>query len=280
MKNLRSVLWDEETLACNAAARAPEFGITARAASRRLPFRLLRYWFVDRLLREEALRRGRPLRVLEVGVHRGQLKAFVDAAAAVEGHGPYAAWDAVDCALEVARLRELGYGTLHHADLEDAASLRDLGAAIGEGTYDAIIVLHLLEHLREPERVFASLSRALAPRGVVVGGFPVLPHWLVALRERQLRRTAKPFGHVSAFSPRRLERMASACGFATDFQAGAFGLRASGSRLEDSALWLRLNLLFGAIFPAWPGELYWRIRRLAPAAEPVAGTPRPLPRPA
>lgn len=280
MKNLRSVLWDDETLASNAAARDPEFGITARAASRRLPFRLLRYWFIDRLLREEALRRGRRLRVLEVGVHRGQMKAFVDGAAAVEGHGPYLSWDAVDCALDAVRLRSLGYGKLHDADLEDAADLRNLEEAVGEGTYDAVIVLHLLEHLHEPERVLASLSRSLAPGGVVLGGFPVLPDWLVPLRERQLRRSARPFGHVSAFSPRRLERMARACGFATDYQAGAFGLRASGSRLEDSALWMRVNLLFGAVFPAWPGELYWRIRRLAPAHEAVARGAQPLPRPA
>jgi SAM-dependent methyltransferase len=280
MKNLRSVLWDEGALASNAAARDPEFGITARAAARRLPFRLLRYWFVDRLLREEALRRGRRLRVLEAGVHRGQMKAFVDGAGAVEGHSPYLAWDAVDCALEVARLRDLGYGQLHQADLEDAAELRNLEAAIGDASYDVIIVLHLLEHLHEPERVLGSLSRALSPRGVVVGGFPVLPGWLAPIRERQLRRSAMPFGHVSAFSPGRLERMANACGFKTDFQAGAFGLRASGSRLEDSVLWLRANLLFGAVFPAWPGELYWRIRRIAPDTKPVATGSRPLPRPA
>lgn len=267
MKNLRSVLWDDEALASNAATRDPEFGITNRAASRRLPFRLLRYWFIERLLREESVHRGRRLRVLEVGVHRGQMKAFVDGAVPLEGHAPYLSWDAVDCALDEPRLRSLGYDQLHHADLDDAASLSALETSLGEGRYDAVIVLHLLEHLREPERVVATLSRALAPGGVMLGGFPVLPAWLAPIRERQLRRTARPFGHVSAFSPRRLERMARVCGFAPDFSAGAFGLRASGSRLEDSAAWLRVNLLFGAIFPAWPGELYWRIRRVAPQSQ-------------
>jgi len=67
-------------------------------------------------------------------------------------------------------------------------------------------MLHLLEHLREPERAVAALSSALAKGGVMPGGFPVLPAWM------------------------------------------------------------RANLLFGAIFPAWPGELYWRIRRLASAS--------------
>lgn len=269
MKNLRSVLWDDETLARNAAARDPEFGITARASSRRLPFRLLRYWFMERLLREEAVHRGRRLRVLEVGVHRGQMKAFVDGASPVEGHAPYSVWDAVDCALDAPRLRLLGYGQLHDADLDDAASLGTLQRALGDGRYDAVIVLHLLEHLHEPERTVAALSGALANRGVMLGGFPVLPAWLAPIRERQLRRSARPFGHVSAFSPRRLERMARACGFVPDYCAGAFGLRASGSRLEDSPAWMRANLLFGAIFPAWPGELYWRLRRLAPEPKPV-----------
>lgn len=264
MKNLRSVLWDDETLASNVATRDPDFGITHRAASRRLPFRLLRYWFIERLLREEAVHRGRRLRVLEVGVHRGQMKAFVDGAVPLEGHAPYLAWDAVDCALDEPKLRSLGYDQLHHANLDDPASLAALEATLGEGRYDAVIALHLLEHLREPERVVAALSRSLAPGGAMLGGFPVLPDWLAPIRERQLRRTARPFGHVSAFSPRRLERMARVSGFLPDYSAGAFALRASGSRLEDSAAWLRANLLFGAVFPAWPGELYWRIRRLAP----------------
>jgi hypothetical protein len=32
--------------------------------------------------------------------------------------------------------------------------------------------------------VLAALSRSLSPGGVVLGGFPVLPDWLVPLRER------------------------------------------------------------------------------------------------
>lgn len=240
MRNLRSILWDADALAANASARDPDFGITARAASRRVPFRLLRYWFVERLLREEALRRGRPLRVLEAGVHRGQMKAFVDGVRPLEGHDPYAAWDAIDCALDAPRLMGLGYGRLHAANLGDGQSLEALPGALAPQGYDAVIALHVLEHLRE----------------------------------RRLRRTARPFGHVSAFSPPRLERMALGAGFAVDFRAGAFGLRASGSALEDSEAWLRANLLFGAVFPAWPGELYWRLRKLAPAAAPTKSPAR------
>lgn len=68
--------------------------------------------------------------------------------------------------------------------------------------------------------------------------------------------------------------MALGAGLAVDFRAGAFGLRASGSALEDSEAWLRANLLFGAAFPGWPGEIYWRLRKLAPAAAPAKSPAR------
>lgn len=46
---------------------------------------------------------------------------------------------------------------------------------------------------------------------------------------------------------------------------GAFLVRSSGSPLENSGLWVRLNVLFGALFPGWPGECYWQFRRVVPA---------------
>lgn len=274
MNRFRALLWDADAIARNANARDPAFGITSRAASRRLPFRLLRYWFMERLLREEAARRGRRLRVLEIGVDRGQLKAFVDG---TDGPPPYRAWDAADCALDAVRLGALGYGQLHPVDLERPDEIDRLVRAGVHGRYDAIILLHVLEHLHEPEGVLGSVSRLLRPDGVVLGGFPVVPDWLAPWRERQLRRSARPFGHVSAFSARRLDRMALANGLDPEFRAGAFALRASGARIEDSSAWLKANLLFGATFPSWPGEIYWRLRRIAPATEPARASPaRPV----
>jgi hypothetical protein len=55
--------------------------------------------------------------------------------------------------------------------------------------------------------------------------------------------------------------MAEDCGLKLEFAAGAFFLRSKGSRLENSALWARFNLLWGGLFPGWPGEIYWLMRK-------------------
>jgi len=38
-------------------------------------------------------------------------------------------------------------------------------------------------------------------------------------------------------------------------------MRKKGFFLENSKLWMRFNLWFGAMFPSWPGELYWILRK-------------------
>jgi hypothetical protein len=52
-------------------------------------------------------------------------------------------------------------------------------------------------------------------------------------------------------------------------------MRRTGFALEDRAWWLRLNLAFGALFPGWPGEIYFAWRRPAreTAAAPFAPSP-------
>ena len=54
--------------------------------------------------------------------------------------------------------------------------------------------------------------------------------------------------------------MAANADLTVDYSSGAFAVRASGSPLEHCAWWLRLNVVFGAAFPAWPGEIYWQLR--------------------
>jgi len=57
--------------------------------------------------------------------------------------------------------------------------------------------------------------------------------------------------------------MAKESGLRLEFMSGAFFVRSKGSPLENSALWARFNLLWGAIFPGWPGEIYWLMRKPA-----------------
>jgi hypothetical protein len=65
------------------------------------------------------------------------------------------------------------------------------------------------------------------------------------------------------FSPRRVRDMAAANGLQVEFLSGAFLMRKKGFFLEDHKWWLRFNVRFGAVFPSWPGEIYWMLRKPA-----------------
>ncbi len=245
--------WDIDFLATNPVVRTKRFGMPAEAKGVRYPIRLLRYWFGYHLLRVEATRLGRPIDVAEIGVHTGQFLEFVRSAPVVPEIG---AWTAVDAVMLTEKLCKAGYEDFFEANLEDA----DFELP---REYDGAVLLHVLEHLFEPERVLARVAEKLRPGGVLIGGFPVLPDALIERREAAVRKTAGPMGHVSVFSPERVVAMGEAAGCTTEFLSGAFLMRSKGSRLENSPGWMRFNLRWGAAFPWWPGEVYWLMRKKA-----------------
>ncbi len=247
----RPLDWDIDFLATNPVLRSKRYGMPKEAKSVRYPIRLLRYWFGYHLLRGEAERVGRPLDVAEIGVHTGQFREFAMTAPQPPAVGK---WTAVDAVMLTEKLRKAGYEDFCEANLEDPSFELP-------GDYDAAVLLHVLEHLFEPERVLAKIASRVRPGGVLIGGFPVLPDFLVASRQASVRRTAKPMGHVSIFSPERVRRMGEAAGCDTEFASGAFLMRSKGSALENSAAWMRLNLQWGGMFPWWPGEIYWLMRK-------------------
>lgn len=238
-------------MAADQTVRTKRFGIPAEAKAVRYPIRLLRYWFGYQLLREECARAGRPLAVAEIGVHTGQMLEFVKSAPPGVG---WSRWTAVDAVMLREKLAKAGYDDFFEANLEDPKFALP-------GTYDCAILLHVLEHLSDPELALTKIAAGIAPGGSLVGGFPVLPEFLRASREAKVRKTAAPMGHVSIFSPERVRRMAAAAGLETEFLSGAFFLRSKGSPLENSAAWMRFNLAWGKAFPWWPGEIYWLMRK-------------------
>jgi len=248
---MQQLQWDLSFLAENSVVRTKRFGIPAEAKTVRYPIRLLRYWFGYHLLREEAQRSARLLDVAEVGVHTGQMLEFLRSAPVVPS---FAQWTAVDAVMLTEKLRKAGYTDFFEANLEDPSF--DLPA-----DYDVAVMLHILEHLFEPEDALRKVARRIRPGGAIIGGFPVVPDFLAKIRESQVRKTAAPMGHVSVFSPARVRRMAADCGLRVEFLSGAFFLRSKGSPLENSALWARFNLLWGAALPWWPGEIYWLMRK-------------------
>lgn len=253
LKTYSSSDWEIDFLAENQAVRSKDFGMTKEAKSVLYPIRLLRYWFGYQLLREESERLSRPIDVAEIGVHVGQMLEFVKSAPAKVGIGR---WTAVDAVMRRERLAQAGYTDFQEANLEDASfGLRD--------EYDTAILLHVLEHLFKPEEVLKKISDSIRPGGSLIGGFPVVPGVLAGIRERQILKTAKPMGHVSVFSPARVRRMAALAGLEVEFLSGAFLMRSKGAALENSAAWMRFNIAWGRMFPGWPGEIYWLMRKPA-----------------
>jgi SAM-dependent methyltransferase len=253
--------WDTASLTDNRAWHNDAYWINERAKQKRFSFRMLRYWYVAELLLAERRRLGRPLAVLEIGVDRGQMKAFIDGIPHQDPATPlYESWCAADVKPQQEALIAAGYAGCSTLNLDDASSLAGFSAAHTK-KYDVVILLHVLEHLHHPERAVTFISATLKDDGIALGGFPVLPSGIATIRERQLKRTAQPFGHVSAFSPQRVRNMAQGAGMACEYAAGAFAVRASGSFLENHVWWLRLNVAFGALMPSWPGEIYWQLRK-------------------
>ena len=244
--------WNLDELEHNVYLRTPAFGMPQRARKVKYPIRALRYWFMHHLMREEHRLQRRPLDVCEVGVGNGQMRLFAKGAASASA-AVVQSWDAVDVKIEKSLQRACGYTSCIEKNVEDGdfALSRD---------YDVIIALHVLEHLYDPQAAFLKLAARLRRGGIIIGGSPVVPDWLVRRRERQIRKTAAPFGHVSAFSPMRMRAMAAAGEVLPELITGAFCIRSTGSFLEDSAAWIRFNLGFGALFPSWPGEIYWSFR--------------------
>ena len=263
----RQAQWDISFLDGNDAVRSDAFGISKEAKAVRYPIRLLRYWFGYHLLREEYGQARTPFDVCEIGVDSGQMLQFANSGKALTRDPvSWNTWTAVDAVLKREQLESAGYRDLVEANLE--AGPLTLGRQ-----YDAVILLHVLEHLFDPEAAMREISAIVRPGGLVIGGFPVLPGFLVKIWQRQLRKKARPMGHVSVFSPGRVKTMGAQAGLQTEFLSGAFFMRSKGRWMENYGGWMRFNLAFGAMFPSWPGEIYWSMRKPAASVDP-SGAPR------
>jgi SAM-dependent methyltransferase len=256
MKHLRWPLAGFETVHFMA-------GATPRIKRTRYAVRNLRYWFARSALVDLHARLSRPLRVLEVGIDNGDMRCFVGGERPTGGCLALPAWierwDGLDVKADPAVLTGYGYSDYIEADLEAMNSDWHRGRH-----YDAIIVLHVLEHLIAPERAMRHLTEALETGGILMGGSPTMPAVLASLHERHLRRKHAAMmhdvlvhRHLSVITPSRIRRFAREQDMQMEMLAGAFFLRASGNPCENSALWMRANLLWGALFPALGGEIYF-----------------------
>lgn len=267
MKHILAPLDGFETLpAIEAMLREMNLGHDARA-TKRFSIRYLRYWFIRNVLDQLHRQLGRPLRVLEVGIGEGKMLGFMGGPEVAPGRqrlpAPIAKWDALSAEADPRVLERFSYSSFMQVDLD-----RQFEPPVGN--YDAIVALHVLEHLRDPETVLRRLLPCLRKDGVLTGGSPTMPSMLAGLHERFLRRKyaaklddVRAHKHLSVITPRRVRKFANLQGLTMEMLAGAFLLRSSNNPLEDRRWWVRANLAWGAAFPALGGEIYFALRRTA-----------------
>jgi hypothetical protein len=261
MKHLR---WPLEGFETVAAIDTPNVDSHTRAVQTRFPIRYVRYWFGRAILSDLHARLGRPLRVLEVGIDRGQMLCFMGGSRISEDSyalpDMIARWDGIDVQADPKMLRRYGYTGFINADIEKPIDA-------GGERYDAVVLLHVLEHLAKPAEAMERFLPLIERGGLIVGGSPTMPASLGFFHEKYLRRKYADrmhditlHKHLSVISPHFIRRFSRRCGLSLELLSGTFMMRASGSPLENYSWWVRANMAWGALFPSLGGEVYFSMR--------------------
>jgi len=226
------------------------------AEEARYPIRTVRYWWAHCALLEELTRQGRELTIADVGCSTGHTRQYI-------GDIPGTRWIGLDWKIRGEDLADNGYVATHECDFDATLPLPD-------ATADVIIFLHVIEHLPRPEFTIRELARILKPGGVILAGSPVAPSFVARMRTAQLRSrlargVVKAGCHINSMSGRFWRKLVNDAGLDVEIHTGTFLIRWSKNPLENSAIWMRLNQAWGALFPSLGGELYLSARK--PAAE-------------
>ena len=244
--------WPLTSLTERVVATRSDGIMNSRAATKRFPIRGLRYWWLRCAIMAEIEEREGEVVVADVGCSRGHIKRFIGAI-------PDTRWLGLDWCIDEAALRECGYDEMHQCDFDASLPLAD-------NSVDIVVFSHVIEHLPRPDFTMGELSRILRPGGLLLAGSPVAPSFAARVREWQLRRRLrkgriKPGGHINSMAPHRWKKLVCARDMDVEMLTGTFFARWSGNPLENHAWWVRLNQLWGALFPAWGGEVYLAARK-------------------
>jgi SAM-dependent methyltransferase len=129
--------------------------------------------------------------------------------------------------------------TVFNCDLTDAP--------LGEGSFDAVIGWHVLEHVRNPKEQLLRLAALLKPNGVLGLRVPNIASFGARVAGEWWPWMCPP-AHLWFFSPATLPRLLRACGFEVKEvrtlrgdgnNLYQYALMAAGSRLNDLRLRLR-----------------------------------------
>ena len=236
----------------NAEIRRPDFPFSGEVLKTKYPVRALRYWWMHCVIEDEIERAGKPVVIADVGCDRGIIKRFIPPV-------KNARWLGLDIDTNREGIELANYDELHRCDF-------NVGLPLPDASVDIAICSHVLEHLPRPEFTIGEIARILRPGGMLLIGVPVAPKFVAHFREKQfakeLQSGKRKIGqHIHVFWTNRIRRLAEQVGLQVEFSTGTALIRKKGSRLENHALWIRLNQVWAALFPSLGQELCVQLRK-------------------
>jgi len=252
----------------------PNEGLTEHIGNAKYSLRLQRYWWAARAIQDgarEAAKQGREYVVVDLGCERGWMKRFTEGE---EGTPTNIRWIGLDGNLDHPSLEATSYNETHECDF-----LKTL--PVDANTADAVVCLHVFEHLKDVEGPAREVARILKPGGVFLAGTPVGPTPLAIMRTKQLierdrQGRNRHWGHVRKFCPAAWRALCEHAGLDIEMMTGSHAIRRTKSPLENYAWWIRLNQSWGTLFPSLGQEVYLAARK--PAEGETASNPGPLAR--
>ncbi|MCK4838619.1 MAG: methyltransferase domain-containing protein, partial [Desulfobulbaceae bacterium] len=240
----------------SAELRKKSFPLDEKTKNTKYPIRALRYWWVLSAINEELEKLDSPPTIADIGCDRALFKRLLPD---IEG-GKVIGLD-LGKSLEINKedLDLAGYDEVKPCNLDEGIPLPD-------ASIDIAINLHVMEHLPRPEFSISEIARVLRPGGLLLLGFPVLPKPFAHIREKQFAKQfaegARILGqHQHAFWPSRARKLVEDAGLEVEFMIGTYFIRKRGAFWENSAVWMRVNQLWGAMFPSLSQELCIKVRK-------------------
>lgn len=236
--------------------RKESFPLDTKTKATKYPIRALRYWWVLSAINDEMKSLDHPPVIADIGCDRAIFKRLLPK----EGIDQVIGMDLEEKLVENKDDLELaGYDELKACNLDEGIPLPD-------ASVDIVINLHVMEHLPRPEFAIKELARVLRPGGLMLLGFPVLPKQFAHIREKQFasqfKKGTRVLGqHQHAFWPSRARKLVEDAGLKVEFMLGTYLLRKRGAFWENSATWMRINQLWGSLFPSLSQELCLKLRK-------------------
>jgi SAM-dependent methyltransferase len=230
----------------------PDGDLREHAAKARYSLRLQRYWWAACKISEEVESTDQTYVVVDLGCERGWLKRFTRP-------NPRIRWIGLDGNTSHPSLAASEYDEIVCCNFSRPLPLPD-------GCADAVVSLHVFEHLHDADLAASEVARILKPGGVFLAGTPGCPSPIASVRSAFLRRRERlgrnrPWGHVRAFSPSAWSRLCNSAGLSIEFVTGSHLIRRTGAAMESNRMWIRANQIWGGLFPSLGSELYVSARK-------------------